>query len=167
MVRARQRARLGGFRMKLTHILATTLAAIALTACQPPAPAEPETPAVEAPATPEETATATPAALPCGVIDQRNWSATRSAGSSPALTVAGEIDLPTPGYSVSLARDPAESASTTEPRLILTLRPPSGVVAQVVTPTPVRYFGPAPAAYTAVHVVCDGQPLTDLMVRAE
>lgn len=158
--------------MKLTHILATALAAAALAACQPPpAPeAEPETPEAAAPdtaAVPEETATAAPATLPCGVIDQRNWSATRSGGSSPALTVAGEIDLPTPGFGVSLARDPADGASTTEPRLTLTLRPPTGIVPQVVTPTPVRYFGPAPGAYTAVHVICDGQPLTDIMVRAE
>lgn len=100
----------------------------------------------------------------CGIIAHRNWTATRSAGGSPALTVAGELDLPTPGYSVSLARDADEAAGATEARLTLTLTPPTNMVAQVVTATPVRYFGPAATAYTSVNVNCGGETLTTISV---
>ena len=91
----------------------------------------------------------------------------RSSGSSPALTVAGEIDLGTPGYSVSLARDPADAPGANEARLVLTLAPASGMVTQVVTAHAVRYFGPAPNAITQVHIACDGQDITSIAVTAE
>jgi len=143
--------------MKMTHILMLT-SITALAACQPPA--------AEAP-TPEVVAAEAPIALPCGIIAHRGWEASRSSGDTPALTVAGEIDLGTPGYSVSLARDPADSAETTEPRLILTLAPPSGMVTEVVTAHAVRYFGPAPAPATLVHIACDGQDITEITVAAQ
>ncbi len=151
--------------MKLTQYLAAAAMLTALAACQPPAAEQTETPPIagaETPA-PEEQVAATNA---CGIIAHRNWTATRSAGGSPALTVAGELDLPTPGYSVSLARDANEAAGATEARLTLTLTPPTNMVAQVVTATPVRYFGPAATAYTSVNVNCGGETLTTISVTA-
>ena len=145
--------------MKTTHILAALLASAALAACQPPAQEE-------APA-PEVTAAEAPVALPCGIIAHRGWTASRSSGDTPALTVAGEIDLGTPGYSVSLARDPADSPDTNAPRLLLTLAPPSGMVTEVVTAHPVNYFGPSPNAITQVHIACDGQDITSISVAAQ
>jgi len=46
----------------------------------------------------------------------------------------------------------------------LQLRPPTGVVPQVVTPHPVYYFAPAGGPYTSVQIVCDGAPLTTIAV---
>ena len=146
--------------MKFVQALAVLLTTAALAACQPPAAVE-ETPA------PEVVAAETPVSLPCGIIAHRGWTASRSTGLTPALTIAGEVDLGTPGYAVSLARDPAEAAGAAEPRLILTLTPPSGMVTQVVTAHPVNYFGPAPNAITQVHIACDGQDITSIAVTAE
>ncbi len=145
--------------MKFAQALAVLLTTAALAACQPP-------PAEEAPA-PEVVAAETPISLPCGIIAHRGWTASRSSGSTPALTIAGEVDLGTPGYAISLARDPAEAAGAAEPRLILTLTPPAGMVTQVVTAHPVNYFGPAPDAITQVHIACDGQDITSVAVAAE
>lgn len=146
---------------RIQALAATALTAIMLAACQPPAPSDsvPDEPSVEA-AAPE----AGPPGLPCGIIAQRGWTASRSAGSSPALTISGTIDLPKPQYSVSLLRTPGEAPDITEPTLTIALTPPAGDVIDVVTPHPVHYFGPAPAAYTVVHITCDGQALTDIPV---
>lgn len=145
--------------MKFVQALAVLLTTASLAACQPP-------PAEEPPA-PEVVAAEAPIALPCGIIAHRSWTASRSTGSTPALAIAGEVDLGTPGYSVSLARDPAEAADTAEPRLILTLAPPSGMVTEVVTAHPVNYFGPAPNAITQVHIACEGQDITTVSVTAQ
>lgn len=150
--------------MKL-HYLATAaafgLAALAGCQQQDTAPST-EAPAAETTAPTTEVATQT--TLPCGVIDQRNWTAEFSAGARATLTISGEIDLPRPGYLVSLARDPADAADSTEPHLVLTITPPSTPSAEVVTPHPVRYFGPASVLYTTVHIVCDGAPVADIAV---
>lgn len=157
--------------MKLKLLAATILAAASLAACQPPASTE--TPAAEESAAAGEATTETPVAaapeaapaqLPCGVIDQRNWSAVYTAGARATLTVAGQIDLGTPGYGVSLSRDPGEAAGATTANLTLSLRAPSGMQAQVVTPHSVNYFGPAGGAYTSVRITCDGATLTEINV---
>ncbi|MBL8547379.1 MAG: hypothetical protein JNL81_13010 [Hyphomonadaceae bacterium] len=149
--------------MKFTHILATAAFGAFAAACQPPAATEEAPTTTEAPATTEAEAGAE-AALPCGVLAQRNWEAELSAGSSPTLTVSGEIDLGTPGYGVSLARNANEAAGATATVLTLALRAPSGMQAQVVTAHPVRYFGPAAGPYTSVQIVCDGAPLTTISI---
>lgn len=155
--------------MKITRVLATiAIGGLLLAACQPAATTT-EGPAAttEAPATAEAPATSvaeTPAALPCGVLAQRNWEAELSSGASPSLTVSGDIDLGTPGYGVSLTRDAAEASGATTALLTLALRPPTGMQAQVVTSHPVRYFGPARGAYTSVQISCDGAALTTISI---
>lgn len=151
-----------------TAAISAPIFALCLMACQQQAPAapEPEAPpeAAAEPAVPDEVAAA-PAeapALPCGIVAQRNWQAELSTGGSPSLTVSGEIDLGTPGFGVSLARDPAEASGATAAALTLQLRPPSGMVTQVVTPHPVRYFGPARGNYESVQITCDGAPVATI-----
>ena len=150
--------------MKLHHLAtAAAFGLVALAGCQQQdAATSTDAPATETTAPASEAAT--PTSLPCGVIDQHNWTDEFSAGARATLTIAGEIDLPRPGYSVSLARDPADAADSTEPHLLLTITPPSTPSAEVVTPHPVRYFGPASVHYTTVHITCDGAPLTDVTV---
>ncbi len=151
--------------MKIAHLFLTAaLSAVLLGGCQPPATTTEEPAATtEAPATSEAAPTTTaetPAALPCGVLAQRNWTAELGSGSSPTLTVSGDIDLGMPGYGVSLIRDAAEASGATTALLNLALRAPSGMQAQVVTSHPVRYFGPARSVYRSVQISCDGAPLT-------
>lgn len=160
--------------MKLTPIVVSAIAVVILTACQPASPpAESSTtpqPDVAASATAEEVASTTGSAestgapaLPCGIIAQRDWHA-QASGSPGSLVVSGEIDLATPGFGVSLARDNAEAPGAQSTTLTLQLRSPAGGVAQVVTPHPVRYFGPARGPYETVHIVCDGAELTRIEV---
>lgn len=110
-----------------------------------------------------ETATTASA---CAVLAHRNWSARLAgpAGGASTLTISGQIDLPTPGYAVSLQRDGAENSTAVEPHLTLALTPPTATVAQVVTPTPAYYFAPATAQYTRVHIMCGGSELTTIDV---
>jgi hypothetical protein len=150
--------------MKATHLLAAAaFGAMLLAGCQP-APTE-APPAAEPAAEAETAATeAAPVALPCGVLAQRNWDAELGAGSSPTLTVSGEIDLGTPGFGVSLTRDTSEASGATTALLTLALRAPTGIQPQVVTAHPVRYFGPAAGLYTSVRISCDGAELTTIDV---
>lgn len=150
--------------MKVTHLfLSAAFGSVLLAGCQPPATTTEEPPVAETPADTTPVAEV-PVALPCGVIAQRNWEGQLGSGGTPTLTVSGEIDLGTPGYGVSLIRDAAEASGATTALLTLALRPPSGMQAQVVTATPVRYFGPARGAYTAVQITCDGAPLTTIPI---
>ena len=150
--------------MKITHLLATAaLGAVLLTGCQPPAAPTEEPPApTESIVAAEPSATEVADALPCGVFAQRNWEAELGTGSSPTLTVSGTVDLGRPGFGVSLTRDPAEAAGATTALLTLALREPTGDTMQVVTPHPVRYFGPAAGAYTNVQINCGGAELTTI-----
>lgn len=137
------------------HLACAALAAMLLAGCQP---AEPEPEARPAP--PIEAV-----ALPCGITGHRNWTAARAAsGAQQTLTISGEIDLPTPGYGVSLERDPASAPTSADARLNLRLIPPSGVVAQVITPHPVYYFAPAGGDYELVRISCDGEQITEIAV---
>lgn len=144
--------------MNFRKLLVTAASVAALAACQPAPTTDTttEAPVAELPAAEAPTIPAN-----CAALASRNWDAELSTGASPTLTVSGEVDLPTPGYSVSLARDPSEAAGATDTRLTLTLTPPSGIVAQVVTPTPVHYFAPASGAYANVAIACgDGDLIT-------
>lgn len=131
-------------------MLAFVLAAV--TACQTAPP----------PAEPEQTAA-------CPVIDSRNWSAHINAmpgpGAQRTLIVSGQIDLPTPGYTITLAAGAADRSAIPVQQIVLTATPPTGMVTQVITSADVRYEGPAIAQqYRAVRVICGGRQLAELDV---
>lgn len=151
--------------MRFNHLFAALLGAITLAACQPPAQTSDTPPET----TPTETASTTtpepaPEAQVCGIVAHRAWQAVLASGGSSTLTVSGEIDLPSAGYSVSLARDANETPGAAEANLTLTLRPPAQASGSAITPHPVRYFGPAQGQYSLVRIVCDGEMLTDITV---
>jgi hypothetical protein len=153
---------LGVLDMKLNRIVAVFVFSLALAACQPPASDQ------SSDAAPDQASVTAPVpGSPCPVTAQNEWRAVLRDGATPALTVSGSIELPTPGYAVSLARDANEAANTTEPHLTLTLTPPGGMVTQVLTAHPVYYFAPATGAYTSIHIICEGLPLTTIAVTAE
>jgi hypothetical protein len=103
----------------------------------------------------------------CPVIDSRGWSAwldtMPSLEPGPRLHIYGEVDLPTPGYTVEWREGPADRANPPGQRMTLILTPPDGMVAQVVTPTPVKYQAKATyPAYRAIYVICGGKPLAEI-----
>jgi hypothetical protein len=150
--------------MKATQFAATAALILALGACQPSTTAE--TPAVEAAAS-EAATTATG----CVVAESRNWTAHVNAMPGPnaqrTLIVAGEVDLPSPGYSATLTEGPADrSAVPTQTLNLVVTPPPAGSAqAQVITPTAVTYSGRAIAQqYRGVRIACEGQQLAEMEV---
>jgi hypothetical protein len=107
------------------------------------------------------------AAPGCPVIDSRNWHAWVDAmpgpGAQRTLNISGEVDLPTPGYTVSLHAGPMDRMMPPGQRFELELAAPDGMVAQVVTTTPVKYREPTPhARYRSVTILCGGKPLATM-----
>lgn len=145
--------------MKARYFAAAVISAFVLAACQPPA------------ATTEPPAVTEPAAGACVVTQSRNWTAHVNAMPGPnaqrTLNVAGEVDLPTPGYTVTLTEGIADRSAIPTQQLNLTVTPPApgAIVTQVITPTAVTYTGPAIAqSYTAVRIMCEGQQLAEIQV---
>lgn len=147
--------------MKLTLFAAA--AAFALAACSPPAADE----SAETPPPVESAQTdVQPAAAGCAVADSRNWTAHINALPGPnaqrTLVVSGEVDLPTPGYTVTLREGPADRSAQPVQQLILETTAPSGMVTQVITPTEVSYSGPALGAYSGINIMCGGASLATI-----
>jgi hypothetical protein len=120
----------------------------------------------ETPAEPVEPPKPVPVAS-CPVIESRDWAAWVNAMPGPAATkeliVTGQVTLPTPGYTVTLAAGMADRSATPVQQLILTATAPSGVVPQVLTTQPVRYQGPAISMqYRGIRIMCGGTMLTEI-----
>lgn len=103
----------------------------------------------------------------CAALDSRDWAAwvnrMPGPGAQARLIVTGEIDLPTPGYTITLREGPADRSAIPMQHLILDLSPPAGMVAQVVTTETVRFEGRAIAAqYRGVLIRCAGQTLATI-----
>ncbi|MEZ5922472.1 MAG: hypothetical protein R3C60_14140 [Parvularculaceae bacterium] len=101
------------------------------------------------------------AAMPadCPVLDSREWKAWVDAmpgiGSKPTLHVAGEVDMPTPGYTFDWEAGPTDRRLPPAQHINLVATPPDGMVTQVVTTETVKYEGEAMAGgYRAILVHC-------------
>lgn len=119
------------------------------------APAEPQALAEEPAAAP---------AIGCPVIDSRNWKAwTESDGTGMTLHIAGEVDLPTPGYAATLTLEASDRAMPPGQFVSLEATPPEGLVAQVVTATPVSVEAPgAYPEYRSVTITCGAVTLAEI-----
>ena len=143
-----------------------TAAAALLAAC---APGDDVTTAAAVPDAAVTDAAEETGAMPeptCPVIESRDWIARVSAGtagSGARLLVTGELDLPTPGYTVTLKEGPADRRMPPAQHLLLELTPPDGMVSQVVTTVAVRYEGVAAyAEYRAILVQCHNRVLATI-----
>lgn len=103
----------------------------------------------------------------CPVIDSRDWTAWINAmpgpDASPTLHVKGEVDLPTPGYEVTLTLGAADRSMTPVQQVNLSATPPDGMVTQVVTPYLVDFSSPAIVdTYKGITVLCSGKVLAEI-----
>ncbi len=103
----------------------------------------------------------------CPVIASRGWKAWINAMPGPGavrtLYITGEIDLPTPGFTVTLVPGPADRMMPPGQRFALDAVPPGGMTTQVVTATPVRYGGPATyQTYRSITIGCGGRVLAEI-----
>ncbi len=103
-------------------------------------------------------------AMTCPVIDSRNWKAwTASDGTGMTLHIAGEVDLPTPGYAAILRLGASDRAMPPGQRVHLDLMAPEGLVAQIVTATPVSLEAPgAYPEYRNVTVLCGDATIAEI-----
>ena len=101
----------------------------------------------------------------CAVLKSRNWHAwiDRVAENKPRLNIVGEVDLPTPGYTVEWKPGILDRRQPPAQRLSLLLTPPEGMVIQVITPTQVNYVMPASSLeYRSILIYCGEQLLTTI-----
>ena len=106
---------------------------------------------------PTATAAPTPAASAAACHDWRAWQ--DSTPSGPTLHVAGTCDLPTPGYAIALRRKAPQGINPRDLLLEKTVTPPSGPIAQVITPVEVRYEEQTDVKYDTVTILPDGVTL--------
>jgi hypothetical protein len=68
------------------------------------------------------------------------WTATSTVGlDTVSLTVEGVCQEPTPGYTLTLTRLELPGSDPDTLMLVLTVKPPTGIEPQHVTPTTVEY----------------------------
>lgn len=72
------------------------------------------------------------------------------------LRVTGTVETPTPGYTVTLCKASPQGINPKILLLTLERRPPTGIVAQVITVVPVEYGEETDVKYTQVTILPDG-----------
>lgn len=95
----------------------------------------------------------------CSVSQSAGWEARLEPGTGPRaariLHVSGEVELPTPGYTVILVPGPADRAMPPSQRFQLKAIPPQGISAQVLKSTHVEYRDAATyPAYRSIVILC-------------
>ncbi|HEX7239829.1 MAG TPA: hypothetical protein VF263_06160 [Longimicrobiaceae bacterium] len=74
----------------------------------------------------------------------------------PRLRVTGTCVMPTPGYTLTLTRAQPQGINPDILELELSVTPPDGVAATVLTPAEVEYYEETTHHYRQVHIRPDG-----------
>ncbi|MBB3032651.1 hypothetical protein [Alteriqipengyuania lutimaris] len=135
----------------LPHLTALAAGTLSLSACA----------AYDAPPT------STPPADECPVYESRDWQAwidtMPGPGAKPTLHITGEVDMPTPGWSVELIGGPADRMNPPGLRFRLEAEKPDGMTMQVITPTEVRYAETTPySAIRQIVITCGDEALATI-----
>lgn len=106
-------------------------------------------------------------AADCPVSASRNWHAwidkMPGPGATMTLNISGEVDLPTPNYSVELVAGPADRMMPPGLRFKLAATAPNGMVTQVITPTQVTYRAETPyPKIREILIGCGGETLATI-----
>lgn len=102
----------------------------------------------------------------CLIYETRNWHAWIDQGGENGgtrLIVAGQLDLPTPGFEIAWEQGPLDRMQPPALRLRLRATPPDGMVLQAITPTDVMHKQPYDLLeYRAVIVLCGEHVLAEI-----
>ena len=101
----------------------------------------------------------------CPVMETRNWHAwiDRVGEKESRLNIWGEIDLPTPGYTVEWQPGILDRRRPPAQRITLSFVPPEGMVTQVITPTKVNFTMPTSILeYRLVMIYCGDKLLAEI-----
>ncbi|GAB5347345.1 hypothetical protein [Alteriqipengyuania sp. 357] len=115
----------------------------------------------------EDVPEATPPMANCPVNDSRDWQAwinmMPGPNAKPTLHIQGEVDMPTPGWSVELIGGPADRMQPPGLRFRLEAEKPDGMTMQVITPTEVRYAETTPySQIRQIIVTCGDEALVTI-----
>lgn len=90
-------------------------------------------------------------------LSSKNWNAWHDfmPGSAPTLHVAGEVTVPTTGYTAKLEPAVPQGINPSIYLLKLVVLPPeqSEIVLQVITDLPVKYSEDTSNSYTSVQIL--------------
>ena len=101
----------------------------------------------------------------CPVMESRNWHAwiDRDRENKAKLNITGEVDLPTPAYTVEWQPGILDRRQPPTQRINLSFVRPEGIVAQVITPTEVSYTMPTQILeYRSVAIYCGDRLLAEI-----
>lgn len=103
----------------------------------------------------------------CKVIDSRHWHAwvdqLSSINRKGRLIVVGQVDFPTPGFTINLRTMALDRANPPALRIVLEATEPEGPTMQVVTSTPVRFeLENSLLNYREIIISCEGQVLATI-----
>ncbi|MGK0438922.1 MAG: hypothetical protein ACJATK_001878 [Paracoccaceae bacterium] len=101
----------------------------------------------------------------CPIISSSNWSAqieTSEQGRS-MLAIKGDIELPSPGYSVVLEPGMADKSATPSQHFNLKAEQLDGMYIQMITPMTLQHSVPAIAKqYRSIVIHCDDQIIASI-----
>lgn len=100
----------------------------------------------------------------CPLISSNNWQAQLvSVDGQNQLKVTGDIELPSPGYAVTMEAGIADRSSKPTQHFHIKLEPLSGLHIQVITPMSLEQLSPSIAPeYASVVIHCGEQTLSTI-----
>lgn len=103
----------------------------------------------------------------CPALDARGWTAAVRGPlddqGRAQLVLSGEVDLPTPGFTLTLTPGRADRSSVPTQVFHLAAQAPDGIVSQVVTTETASYEGLAIAQhFRAIRIQCGDRVLTEI-----
>ncbi len=103
----------------------------------------------------------------CPALSSRNWQAWIDEGSvnEPRLNISGEVDLPTPNYTVKWKLENGDRFSSLARNISIAFIPLEGIVIQVVTPTEVSFSMPLSTPdLKTVRIYCGDKLFTEMSI---
>ena len=101
----------------------------------------------------------------CHINSTSNWSARieTSEQGKPVLSIKGDIELPSPGYSVILEQGMADKSATPSQHFNIKTKQLDGMYIQMITPMTLEHSAPAISKqYRSIVIHCGDQIIAEI-----